>query len=513
LKHPYDRKRARRSIFDTVLFRAISQAATVLSYVVLVRGLSEHEFGVFNLFYSFISLIATVLSLGLEQTLRRYQPEYIRAGAAPAALRLVRFVARGRLAANLLMLAVVLLAWNAIAPHFEITAYRAQFALFGLVLVLHFQARVLQLSLSSHMLQRYSVGMLSLLSVAKLIGYSAFVLLGSLTLETAIVVDIVGYAITFAGLRLAHRRHCEQVDDTGFRFSREERRRLLKYGLVYNFNDAGGMMLSTRADNFFVAALMNPVAVGAYSFYTRLSNMVAHLLPTQMFENIIQPLFFAIPQQEADRRVPRYFSALIDASLLVQMPALAYAAAYHREIVDLVFGGKFIEHSILLPVVFAFATLNVIATPVTLVAQYAEKAAVILLSRILGLYNLAALLILIPVLGVLGAAIANGSAHFLKNLFIWWHVRHAARWQGASRVVVSSAAIWGAYVAVALVLKRALPAHPLLHLLAGVALAAVTMLVYVRSPALSKSDRELFGSVLHGREARVLRWLGVLPAA
>lgn len=513
MKHPYDRQRARRSIFDTVLFRAISQAATVLSYVVLVRGLSEQEFGVFSLFYSFISLIATVLSLGLEQTLRRYQPEYIRAGAAPAALRLVRFVARGRLATSLVMLAIVLLAWNAIAPHFEITPYRAEFALFGLVLLLHFQARVLQLSLASHMLQRYSVGMLSLLSVAKLIGYSALVLVGSLTLETAIVVDIVGYAITFAGLKLAHRRHCEHADEPGFRFSREERRRILKYGLVYNFNDAGGMMLSTRVDNFFVAGFMDPVAVGAYSFYTRISNMVTHLLPTQMFENIIQPMFFAIPVQEAARRVPRYFSALIDVSLLVQMPALAYAAAYHREIVEVVFGGKFIEHSMLLPVVFAFAALNVIAVPVTLVAQYAEKAAVILLSRVVGLYNLAALLVLIPVMGVLGAAVATGSAQFLKNLFIWWHVRRAARWQDAWSVVASSVAIWSGYVAVALVLKSVLPAHPLPHLLAGAALAAVTMLVYVRSPALSRSDRELFGSVLHGREARVLRWLGVLPAA
>jgi hypothetical protein len=45
----YDRSRARRSLFDTITYRVLSQLATVVGYVVLVRAMSKSDFGVFNL--------------------------------------------------------------------------------------------------------------------------------------------------------------------------------------------------------------------------------------------------------------------------------------------------------------------------------------------------------------------------------------------------------------------------------------------------------------------------------
>ena len=49
---PYSKGRVRRSLFHTVFFRALSQLATVGSYVVLVRGMTEQAFGVLNLLYA-----------------------------------------------------------------------------------------------------------------------------------------------------------------------------------------------------------------------------------------------------------------------------------------------------------------------------------------------------------------------------------------------------------------------------------------------------------------------------
>ena len=68
----YSRGRARRALFLTVAFRAVSQAATALSFVVLVRGLTEQSLGVYSLLYSVIPVIGTVLSLGLDQVLKRF---------------------------------------------------------------------------------------------------------------------------------------------------------------------------------------------------------------------------------------------------------------------------------------------------------------------------------------------------------------------------------------------------------------------------------------------------------
>ncbi len=67
----------------------------------------------------------------------------------------------------------------------------------------------------------------------------------------------------------AYRRYCVARRESGP--DPEEKRRLFRYGLFNNFNDAGTLMLTTRTDNFFIAAIIDPVAVGVYSFYSRLN--------------------------------------------------------------------------------------------------------------------------------------------------------------------------------------------------------------------------------------------------
>src|SRR5580704_10112442 len=112
----YNAKKARRSLIDTVTFRAISQVATLLGYVTLVRGMPKLDFGIFNLLYSFIPVLGTVASFGLEQILRRYQPEYLRVGNVAGAASLVRFVASTRFLSNIVLIGVLLLTWNYLAP-------------------------------------------------------------------------------------------------------------------------------------------------------------------------------------------------------------------------------------------------------------------------------------------------------------------------------------------------------------------------------------------------------------
>jgi O-antigen/teichoic acid export membrane protein len=147
----------------------------------------------------------------------------------------------------------------------------------------------------------------------------------------------------------------------------------LRYGLLNNFNDVGTLMLSPSADTFFVAAFLSPLFVGIYAFYTRLHEMLFNLLPGRLFDNVLQPMFFAMPPGEADQRAPRYFSLLVDMNLVLWWPALTYATGYHVEIVQVVFGGKFIEYSWLLPIVLLFGAQNVAASPATFVAQYEES--------------------------------------------------------------------------------------------------------------------------------------------
>ena len=79
----YTRKSARAAAFHALMFRIPAQVATLLGYVVLVRWLPETEFGVYSLLYAMLPMIGTLMSFGMENTLGRYQPEYLRKGREP----------------------------------------------------------------------------------------------------------------------------------------------------------------------------------------------------------------------------------------------------------------------------------------------------------------------------------------------------------------------------------------------------------------------------------------------
>jgi O-antigen/teichoic acid export membrane protein len=222
-------------------------------------------------------------------------------------------------------------------------------------------------------------------------------------------------------------------------------------------------------------------------------------------------MFFAIPADQAQRNVPRYFSFLLNMNFLLQWPALAFATAYHHEIVQLVFHGKFIDKSWLMPVLMGFATVNVIADPVSLVAQYEEKAHVLLLSKLFAAYNILAMFLLVPFLGIYGAAIAGGTAQAMKNFFIWWCVRKRAIWTNARAAMSSSIAIWGAVVGLCYGLKAIVPLPASFQVVLGAVVFVVAGLIYIRSPALSVSDREILRTVTPNKAAGIMQRVGFLP--
>src|ERR1700691_5059596 len=122
--------------------------------------------------------------------------------------------------------------------------------------------------------------------------------------------------------------------------------------------------------------------------------------------------------------------------------------------------------------------INVIANPVTLVAEYEERPGIILLSKVFAIYNVIALLALLPLAGLYGAAFASGSAQALKNLFIWWHVRRRAIWNNARGALLSGLLLWGAAVAVCCLIKVFLDVSALAQLIIGVAICGVAALIY-----------------------------------
>jgi O-antigen/teichoic acid export membrane protein len=505
---PYTRKSARAAAFHAVLLRVPAQVATLLGYVVLVRVLPETEFGIYSLFYATLPVVGTLLSFGMEDTLRRYQPEYLRKGENRLAHWLTRRIGQLRLITTALFLAIAFAFWDQVAPLFKIADYREHFMLFGLLMLSHFQCQLLTMALSAHLLQKYSVGLTAIFSILKLLGYGIAVALWNLDLWTAIVADIGAYCVFFVGLKYAYLVKADRRHGTTSRFTPQEAKRLIRYATFYSFNDAGTLTLDTRKDNFFLAAFLAPAAVGAYSFANRFNEMVGRVSPTTLLDSVIQPLFVSLDYRHDKQRVHRYFSLLMTLTLLARLPIFVFTAIYHREIVEVVFDGHFLDYSYLLALVALFSLGSVISTPITLVAQLEEKAQFILASKIFGILGIAASLILIPLIGVVGAVIASGAAMLLKNLFIWWFVRDLARWTNARGFVAAATAIWVTFAVVAFQERIWLADRPALALVAGLAIWALFLLVQLRV-AMPPEHRAIVAGLFSGPERRILQWLRI----
>ena len=79
---------------------------------------------------------------------------------------------------------------------------------------------------------------------------------------------------------------------------------------------------------------------------------------------------------------------------------------------------------------------------------------------------------------------------------------------------VSGALLWGSAMALCCVVNALLAVPDLVQLIIGTMIIAVTALIYLRTPAISLSDRALLASVLGPKPARLLRAFGLqMPAA
>ena len=175
----------------------------------------------------------------------------------------------------------------------------------------------------------------------------------------------------------------------------------------------------------------------------------------------------------------------------------------------MLFGGRFLEYSYLLPMTALFAIGFVINVPVTLVAQQQEKARFVL-HRKQGLrarrYRRKP--VADPRHGRARGSDAGGTSILLKNLFIWWFVRDLARWHNAGRFAWRAVLIWAGFALAVLLTTTWVAGQPTLELATGFVIWSAFLLLQIRAAA-SADERRTVGDLFSGRERKLLRLLGV----
>jgi len=423
-------KKAVSATKSLIIFKIAGEIVSLGITIFLVRYLSENYYGIYNLLYSTIGLTVAFISLGLNDTLNRFIPEYYQKGEFILANRLYRIASLLRLLANIVVIIVIFGLWHYVASFLKIEPYRDYFLLFSPIIILFTQWSLINICLNSYFLQKYTQMFYLIFMLLKGIGY-VIVFLFKLDLRAVIFVDIIGFIILLILLQYVY-AHKIPMTGGSYKFLPQEKKRLFRYSFYYNFNDLGVQLLDVNIDNFILVYFLNPVAVGVYSFCNRISKLIGRFIPTNYLMDVIRPAFFSAYSTEKEG-ANKFFQFMIKITYIFYLPIFVIFAIYNKEIINLITGGKYIEYGGALVMVFLFQILSAFQLPLGLVAQLNERAEIILYSRIFGIYNLIADIIMIRWWGVMGAVIATGTAMLFKNIFIWWFVRKDASFKGMGK--------------------------------------------------------------------------------
>jgi len=495
-----------------VIFRVLSQVVTLGVTIMLVRGLSQHDYGVYNLLYSIIGLFSIIASFGIANTLQRYMPEYYRRGEFRIANNLYRLASTIRLVSNAVVLGLLLIFWDHLAHLLKIGEYRDYFMLFCVIVLLYMQRGILEVCLGAYFLQKSAQGLAFAFELIRGVGYVAAILTG-MNLWRVLLVDLAAYAVLFAGLQMVYRVKIPKHEGTMDRIEGAEKKRLWRYALFYNFNDAGVGLIKPDIDYFLIAYFFNPAQVAAYAFCQRTAKLLGKALPVKYLIDVVRPAFFAAGTEMDAAGINRIFQLLLKSSYLVNIPVFCFIASFGDHFIQIVFGSQYVPYARVLAAVCFFRLASGFDIPVNLVAQLEEKADVILYSKIFAVYNLIADIILIRYFGIWGAVVATGTAVFGKNFFIWWYVRDLANLKGMGPFMIKTVGFWTVTALAVGAVSRYIPGH-LVSLLIGASVFGLAFMLQFRMTLFSEQDKHWLQKAGQGsrRGAYFLKLFRLQPA-
>jgi len=224
------KEKTTNAIKYTFIFKSLGQICGIMATILLVRALSENDYGIYNLLYSIIGLIGTIASLGIGNTLQRYIPEYYQKGEFKVAHNLFRMSSAIRLLADAAVLGFILLFWQEIAPVLKIDQYKSFFMLFTLVIIVYQQRNILEICLSSYFLHKYSKSISVLFSMIKALGYGLIVIFEK-NLWYAIIIDFSANFVVFALFQMVYFNKIPVTGGSIEKFSTQEKKRVARYAL------------------------------------------------------------------------------------------------------------------------------------------------------------------------------------------------------------------------------------------------------------------------------------------
>ncbi|MDO4681331.1 MAG: lipopolysaccharide biosynthesis protein [Lautropia sp.] len=395
--------------------------ASIISFPFLTRIFSVAEYGMMSLIGVMVTATAAVGKLGLQQAALRFYSE-VRAGQSPWSLSQYESTVYLSLAGFGTLAALIWAGVVSILPDtlFSQPDSRALLYLVAPLALL----QCLSSSVINQLRAREMSGVLSLYSVLQRylgLGLMLVVLMHvSRTLWGFYGAQIVAESLCLLALCLwFFRRHPWSPAN----FSAPLLRTLLTFSLPLVVMELSSVMLSL-GDRVLIERLMDTAALGIYSAPYNLCDYIGAVL-VMAFTSAVTPMVLRLWADEGEAATQDFLQRVFHLYALFAVPMVAGVSAVAEPLLALVASEKYRSGASIIPWVISGIALQGLF-PVASAGLQIQKRSVFILVSILSaaLLNIVLNLVLIPVAGIDGAAIATFLGYVLMLGLAAWLGRH-----------------------------------------------------------------------------------------
>lgn len=435
------------ALFWTVVPRGIQMIVGLVTSSLIVRGLSEFDYGTFKMLSVVLQILVIVVSLGLGNALNRFVPE-IKVTDDPAqgrALLLRCVVLQSALWGVVSVAAVFLRPW--LLQHFPTFADILVLGVFLAIL------EILSGTFNQYALASYKSREMALaVALGTLIGGAgmAFLLKLGMRIPGVLVVIALGHfvnVVVILGL-LARSSSAEAGSRQRSRFPWS---RLLRYAVPWAPNHVLNY-LNWRASESFILGLYWPrEIVGYFDRAYTLPQMMLEFIPNSVYSVVLAG--FSETASIARDRMAEFISLYYRLLFFVVAPVSLLGFAMGDLLLVAIYTEKMAPGAVYCQWFFLVFTVSFFGTPLSMAVYVVEKVWVnLVISLAYATLTVGLDFLLIPKYGMLGAAIPTAFVTALTP-FVRWYI--------ARRYVPNVRIPWG------FILRAYAASSPLLGLLIG----------------------------------------------
>jgi len=419
-------KKTRKSSLITFPAQIVNRAIGILYAVVLARGLSVEQFGIYSFVVGALLVFGFLCNFGLAASLVRFIAEYAKLERFGILLKTVVFAHLFRFFMSILALGSAYLWFPYWADTFGLIEYKQEFFLFSIGAFFLFQLEYFQVEFNAVFLHWASSIMQLLYGCLKFI-IAIIMLSNGAELAGLLAAEAAAYLTAFIFACYVFMKHMFFPYKSELKNTEPiEYARLGRYSGLSALIIPGNIMYSRSMDFFVIAAMANPYQLGLYALGSRVSRMLNSIMPQVIMQGVFRPVFFHryYDVEDKAKELERMWNTLVRLIALCLFPSVILLMILAQPVINVVFGAEYIEAAATLQLLVGLSIFTCLEFPSDMVLQAIEKVEARLYAQIFAIYNVVAAIMLFPRFGILGVAFATGTASIFKCLFFAYMARH-----------------------------------------------------------------------------------------